>query len=66
MITMERLSEGKERLSTYYVVWRQEEVTDSDYVQGTSAQEAVDNARVQFVPKGARIIEVLKVVNNWK
>jgi hypothetical protein len=60
------LTEGKERLSTYRVVWFHEGNHCDEYVVTENAQGAVDYVRKRSAPSGAEIIEVAKVVNNWK
>lgn len=64
------LSEGKMRVSTYNVTWRYEGNHGHSYYQKSfeamSAQQAVNFARQHNAPEGSKIVEVAKVVNNWK
>ena len=60
------LTEGKVRVSTYRVVWFFEGKHYDAYWQALNAQQAVDFTRQYSAPEGAEIIEVAKVVNNWK
>lgn len=54
------------QVSTYRVVWFFEGNHDDAYWQALNAQQAVDFTRQYSAPEGAEIIEVAKVVNNWK
>ena len=60
------LREGKPKVSTYRVVWFHEGNHEDTYWQALTAQQAVDFTRQYSAPEGAEIIEVAKVVNNWK
>ena len=60
------LKEGKGRVSSYRVVWIYDGNHDYTYWQALNAQQAVDFTRQYSAPEGAEIIEVSKVVNNWK
>lgn len=60
------LKEGKERFSTYRVVWFHEGNHHEEYVMTASSQFAVDYVRNHAAPEGVEIVEVAKVVNNWK
>jgi hypothetical protein len=65
------LKEGESgRMSTYMITWRYKGNHGNSYhrkfFKAVSAQEAVDFAREHPTPEGAEIIEVAKVVNNWK
>ena len=53
---------------TYRVYWMlncYEQVGD-EYIQALNAQQAVDFCREYYAPEGAEIINVAKVVYNWK
>lgn len=64
---MKMLTEGKTgRVSTYLVTWFHEGNHGHDYMQALSAQQAADFVRKYSSPEGAEIVEVAKVVNNWK
>lgn len=63
---MKMLREGSGRVSTYRVTYRYDGNIGDDYIQALNAQQAVDFAREYFAPDGAEIIDVAKVVNNWK
>ena len=54
------------RVSTYRVLWFFEGNHMDEYIQALNAQQAVDFVREYSAPEGAEIIEVAKVVNNWK
>lgn len=58
------LSEGKVRMSTFRVVYYLGCETHDDYLILQSAQQAVDHVRSEY-PE-AEVVEVAKVVNNWK
>ena len=60
------LKEGKGRISTYRVYWIFEDQSGDEYTQALSAQQAVDFVRLYSAPEGAEIVDVAKVVNNWK
>ena len=60
------LTEGKRRASTYRVVWFHDGDHHDEYVMTWNAQYAVDYVRNHVAPEGAEILEVAKVVNNWK
>lgn len=60
------LTEGKGRVSTYRVYWVFEDERGDEYIQALSAQQAVDFVRQYSAPEGAEIVDVAKVVNNWK
>ena len=63
---MKMLTEGKARVSTYRVFWRFKDQSGEEYWQALNAQQAVDFTRQYSAPEGAEIVEVAKVVNNWK
>ena len=52
------------RVSTYRVYYREGDETQDIYIQAISAQQAVDFARGDS--DDIEIIDVAKVVNNWK
>lgn len=60
------LKEGKEHVSTYRVYWVLENLSGDEYIQALNAQQAVDFIREYSAPEGAEIVDVAKVVNNWK
>lgn len=63
---MNATKEGKAKVSNYRVLWEHEGDFESDYWQALSAQQAVDFCREYSMPEGAEVIEVAKVVKNWK
>ena len=60
------LIEGKVRLFMYRVVWYHDNSHHNTYWYASSAQQAVDSVRKHFLLEGVEIVEVAKVVNNWK
>lgn len=58
------LTEGKGRVSMYRVYWVTEDQSGDEYVQATSAQQAVNFIRND--DPEIEVLEVAKVVNNWK
>ena len=63
------LTEGKSgRVSTYRVYYRENNETNDVYIQALSAQQAADFIRGDISTQFSKIeiIEVAKVVNNWK
>ena len=60
------LKTRKPRVYTYRVLYRHDENFYDEYIQALSAQNAVDMTRKHIAPEGAEIVEVAKVVNNWK
>lgn len=54
------------RVAMYRVVYRYDGNIGDDYIQALSAQNAVDMVREYMAPEGAEVVEVSKVVNNWK
>lgn len=63
---MKQLKEGKARTPTYRVVYFHNGKHMDEYIFALTAQQAVDICREIFAPEGAEIVEVAKVVNNWK
>ena len=59
------LTEGKVRMSTFRVVGFYQGNHDDEYVEALTAQQAVDFVR-RTSPEGVEIVEVAKVVKNWK
>ena len=55
-------------MTLYRVYWRDPEYCDSgdEYIEAASAQHAVDQCRQHCMPDGAEVVEVAKVVKNWK
>lgn len=60
------LTEGKPKLYTYRVEVTLAQHKGHSYVEASSAQQAVDVVRQRHTPELLKIIEVTKVVNNWK
>lgn len=63
------LKEGKSgRVSNYRVYYRENNETYDVYIQALSAQQAVNFIRGDISTQFSKIeiIEVAKVVNNWK
>ena len=64
------LTEGKVRVSEYAVTWCYEgshgHTYGTQHWQASTAQKAADGVRKYSAPEGAKIVEVAKVVNNWK
>lgn len=58
------LKEGKERIYTYIVEYIENDKRQSTYFQTSSAQKAVDCVRNSN--HNIKIVEVAKVVNNWR
>ena len=56
------------KLSVYRVYWmfNNYEQSGDEYIEAFTAQGAVDVCREVFAPEGAEILDVAKVVNNWK
>lgn len=52
----------------YRVYWMYNcyEQSGDEYIQALSAQQAVDFCREYYAPEGAEILDVAKVVYNWK
>ena len=61
-----KTTEGKARVSEYQVLWKHDGNIETDYWQALNAQQAVDFCRKHSMPEGAEVIQVAKVVNNWK
>ena len=61
------LKEGKSgKVSNYLVEWNHDGEFQTTYIQALTAQQAVDFVRKYSAPDDAEIVEVAKVVNNWK
>lgn len=60
------MSEGKERVSAYRVLYYYLNTECLWEVEAHSAQEAVNTLRNQLGNDVKEVIEVWKVVNNWK
>ena len=58
------LTEGKARVSNYRVYYKYHGDNEDVYIQALSAQQAADIIRGN--DPEVEIIEVAKVVNNWK
>lgn len=58
----------QKRMSEFIVMWRDNKIKmdGTEHICGWSAQHAVDLARQNCIPEDAIVIEVAKVVNNWK
>lgn len=61
---MKMMSKGNVKLSMYRVYYRDGEEHHDFYIQATTAQEAVNTVREDG--DDIEIIDVAKVVNNWK
>lgn len=54
------------RVAMYRVVYRYNGNIGDDYIQALSAQNAADMVREYMAPEGTEVVEVSKVINNWK
>ena len=58
------LKEGKERIFSFIVWWLENDKRCTEYFYTSSAQNAVNLARNKN--PNITVVEVAKVVNNWK
>ena len=64
---MKMLCEGKERVSMYRVYYLKDNSPNDIYLEAVNAQEAANAARrSEDYDPSVEIVEVAKVVNNWK
>lgn len=59
----------KQKPMTAFLVSWYDPSTDfsgTEHICGWSAQHAVDQCRQHCIPAGAEVVEVAKVVKNWK
>lgn len=53
-------------LCAYRITYRRDDALDYMHIYSFSAQNAVDDFRRLFAPPDTEIVEVAKIVSNWK